>query len=443
MSRLFLIFAIFCLHTTVVAEDSDQDGFLIQNVRIIDGTGSESFNGAVRVQGQHIVASGKLEPQENERVIDGKGQVLAPGFIDTHSHMAGDIEEERGALAAVSQGITTSIGGQDGSSPLPLSDYFDRLEHQPAALNVAYFSGHNTVRRKVMGDNIRRPANDAETEAMTALLETDMKAGALGLASGLEYEPGIWSETSEVITLAKVAAEYQGRYISHVRSEDRWFLEAIDEIIEIGRAAKIPVQISHLKLAMKNLWGRAEEVLAKLDAARSEGIDITADMYPYEYWQSNIMVLVPSRNLDARSEFEVALAEIAPPEGLWFTRFEPQPAYEGLKLTEIAELRELDPVTTLMQLARESIEFDGNPQGPGHLPEDTGPLCAGAGRIEPGGGGSQDVRASGQSYGHSIPWPDQTRTGGRSRTIRPGNSHRPRHAYSTSFDLRGHHNRLG
>ena len=331
------------------------DSWLIHNVVIIDGTGAAATPGAARISAGHIVASGDLEAYDGEPVIDGAGQVLAPGFIDTHSHADWEIFERPDATAAVSQGITTVIVGQDGRSPAPLSDFFAKLEQSPAAINLAAFAGHNTLRDRVMGDDFRRTASAAEIERMGSLLTEEMRAGALGLASGLEYEPGIHSQTDEVIALAKIAAAHGGRYISHIRSEDRWLHSALQEIIEIGRVTGMPVQVSHLKLAMKSLWGSAHEIVAKLDAARSEGIEISADIYPYEYWQSNIMVLIPSRDLDNRAEFEFALEELAPPEGIWLTRFEPQPEYVGLRLPEIARLRNTDPVTTFMQLAAESV----------------------------------------------------------------------------------------
>ncbi|MFT5140242.1 MAG: N-acyl-D-amino-acid deacylase [Rhodothermales bacterium] len=360
MYRFLLIFSVILCPEPVLANPTGESTFLIHNVIIIDGSGDARRPGAVRIRDGVISEAGLLIPQVGELLIDGQGKVLAPGFIDTHSHVASEIKTKREAFAAVSQGITTAIGGQDGSSPDSLQAYFDQFNENPGAINIAFYSGHNSLRERVMGNDFKRTANDGEVESMSELLEIDMKAGALGVATGLEYEPGIYSETSEVIALAKVAAQYNGRYMSHIRSEDRWFLEAVDEIIEIGRVAKLPVQISHFKLAMKSLWGRADEVIAKLDAARAEGVDITADLYPYEYWQSNIMVLVPSRDLNARSEFEFALAEITPPEGLWFTQFDPQPEYVGKKLSEIAQIRSLDPVTTLMQMAAESRAMENH-----------------------------------------------------------------------------------
>lgn len=343
------------LFTTNLNADDKQQKWLVNDVLIVDGSGAQRFKGAVRVAGGVIVEVGDLLPGEGETVYEGNGQVLAPGFIDTHSHADSEIMQQRDAFAAVNQGITTVVIGQDGSSPVPLAQWFETLQSLPFAVNVASYAGHNSLRDKVMGDDFRRVATPAETETMAALLKTEMEAGALGFGTGLEYEPGIHSLTDEVISLARIAAAHGGRYISHVRSEDRWLMQALDEIIEVGRVTGMPVQISHIKLAMKSLWGKAPEVISKLDAARAEGIDITADIYPYTYWQANMMVLIPSRNLEAREEYEYALEEIVPPAGFWLTQFDPQPEYVGKKLTEIAELRQTDPVTAMMQLTAESV----------------------------------------------------------------------------------------
>jgi len=323
---------------------------LISNVIVVDGTGAAGRAGAVRIDGGVITASGMLDPLPGEQVFDGGSMVLAPGFIDTHSHADDDLFDQPAALAAVSQGITTAVVGQDGDSPYPLHDFRSRLGEQPAAINVASYSGHNTLREQVLGSDFRRKATETEVHEMSRLLKLDLEAGALGLAAGLEYDPGIYSQTSEVIALARVAAAQGGRYISHVRSEDRWFEQAMDEIITIGQTADIPVQISHIKLAMTSLWGRAPEMLRKLDAARAAGIDISADVYPYEYWQSNMMVLLPERDISDRAEVEFMLREIAPPDGMWFTLYEPRPEYVGKTLTEVANLRGSDPATTFMEL---------------------------------------------------------------------------------------------
>ena len=329
---------------------ADPTTHLISNVVIVDGSGEGRRNGAVRILGDEIVEVGDLKARSGETVTDGDGLVLAPGFIDTHSHADEELFDHPDALAVLSQGITTIVIGQDGSSPFPLLDFRFKLIDQPPPMNIAAYSGHNSIRQHVMGTRFQRPANDAELSVMSQFLREDMQAGALGLATGLEYDPGIYSETAEVITLASVAAEFDGRYISHVRSEDRWFEQALDEIIQIGRETGMPVQVSHLKLAMSSLWGRADEILAKMDAARAEGILISADIYPYEYWQSNMMVLLPGRDISDRSEVEFALTHLAPPDGMWFTRFEPQPDYVGKTLTEVAALRSSNPADTFMEL---------------------------------------------------------------------------------------------
>ncbi|MDH3224269.1 MAG: amidohydrolase family protein, partial [Gemmatimonadota bacterium] len=206
----------------------------------------------------------------------------------------------------------------------------------------------------VMGDDFRRPATEAEVGAMAALLEDEMESGALGLSTGLEYDPGIYSTTEEVVTLARVAAAAGGRYISHVRSEDRDLGAALDEAIAIGEAAGIPVQISHMKLAMRSLWGRADEFLRRLEEARARGVEVTADVYPYEYWQSTMTVLFPDRDFTDRDAARFALEELVSPEGMLIGRFEADRRLEGMTLAEIAADRGTDPVTAYLALIAES-----------------------------------------------------------------------------------------
>ena len=354
---LFLMAAVIlpgCAEKEATVCQNDPPGFLITNAQIIDGSGSPAFNGSVRVNDGIIADIGDLSQCTGETVIDAGGQSLTPGFIDTHSHANSAIFDHPDALAAISQGITTVIVGEDGESPYPLSEFFSKLEQTPATLNFASYVGHNTLRAEVLGEDYQRGATDAEIEYMAKILASELRSGALGLSSGLEYDPGIYSETSEVIALAKVAAAVGGRYISHIRSEDRWFEDAIDEIILIGRETGMPVQISHIKLAMKRLWGSAEETLAKLDAARADGVQITADIYPYEYWQSTMMVMLPERDYTDRDAIAEVLDQIAPPDGFWMTKFDPQPEYVGKTLTEIAALRETDAVSAFSQLAEEA-----------------------------------------------------------------------------------------
>ena len=328
-----------------------QSSLLITNVDIVDGSGQPAFAGSVRIADGRIDAVGDLRQRPGEDVFHGQGLVLAPGFIDTHSHADSNIFTHPDALAAVSQGITTVIVGQDGNSPFPLREFAARLREAGTAINVAAYVGHNTLRTLTLSEDYRRTATNAELGAMRKLLESELQSGALGLSTGLEYEPGIYADTEEVLSLAQTAAREGGRYLSHLRSEDRWLMEAVDEIIEIGRVTDMPVQISHMKLAMKRLWGSAPEILQKLDNARAQGIDITADVYPYEYWQSTMMVLLPERDPTDREAIAYALEELAPADGIWFTRFDAQPEYVGMKLSDIATMREADAVTTFSELA--------------------------------------------------------------------------------------------
>lgn len=331
------------------------EGTLIVNASVLDGTGTPARPAAVRIVGDRIAEIGALTRRPGDRVVDGSGFVLAPGFIDTHSHHAGSLFDEPGAPAVVSQGITTIVAGQDGSSDSPLQKFFERLTSNPPSVNVAAFAGHGTIRDQVMGDNFKRAATAAEVAKMAELLRAEMDSGALGLSSGLEYDPGIYSDPSEMIALAKVAAQYPGaRYISHVRSEDRAFWQAIDEAINIGREARIPVQISHLKLAMRSLWGQTDRLIKTLDSARAAGVDVTADIYPYTFWQSGLTVLFPDRDFTNRAAAEFALREVTSADGLLITRYPKNRAYEGRTLADVAASRKVDPPQAMMDMIRET-----------------------------------------------------------------------------------------
>ncbi|MCZ6642589.1 MAG: amidohydrolase family protein, partial [Gammaproteobacteria bacterium] len=328
---------------------------LIINAQIIDGTGSPGRRGAVRVSNGIITEVGEIRASKRDVVYDAQGLVLSPGFIDTHSHMDGRLADQPDVRAALSQGITTMVVGQDGGSQ-SIAELAALVAHTPIAANIATYTGHGTLRLEVMGDDANRQATTAEIDAMSDRLSAELAAGSLGLATGLEYEPGMYSSTDELISLAKVAASQGGRYISHIRSEDRKFFEAIDELIEIGRQSGVPVQVSHIKLARIDLWGKAREVIAKLDHARHEGIDVTADIYPYTYWQSTLRVLLPERNYHDVAAVQYALDYLAKPEDLTLSKFVPDPSLEGRTIAEIALLRETEPAETYLALIREAYE---------------------------------------------------------------------------------------
>ena len=331
---------------------------LIKNVQLIDGTGIPARNGAVRIQGKKIVAVGNLSAFEGEAVIDGERKILAPGFIDSHSHLLGSLEKYPEALAALNQGITTIISGQDGGSD-PVDSIKAQLKKIPAAINVATYTGHASIREKIMGaENLARPATKEELEKIKQLLKDDLQKGSLGLSTGLEYEEAFYSNRNEVIELAKVTAAEKGRYISHIRSEDVSMTDAIDEIINIGKEAKLPVQISHIKIALKDDWGTAPLLLAAFQQARAEGIDITADCYPYDFWNSTVRVLFPKKDFTSLQGAIYATEHLFDPKASVMVRFAPDSNYKGKTVAAIAAMRNETSAQTLLYLVAAAAAYE-------------------------------------------------------------------------------------
>jgi N-acyl-D-amino-acid deacylase len=309
----------------------------IVGAEVADGTGGPLRRASVRIEGDRIVAVGTVTPAPNDRIIDATGFVVAPGFIDMHNHSDNGIEREPGAVSQISQGITTLLLGQDGSSPFPLGEYLDRRRATPPAVNVAVLVGHATVRRQVMGDDFRRTATRAEIRRMEALVDQEMRAGAVGLSSGLEYEVGSYASTEEVTALARLAARHGGFYISHIRDEADRTLEAVREAILIGERARLPVQITHIKLGTVGVWGQAGEVVRLIEAARRRGVDVVADAYPYLAWSSNLKVLVPSRQWTDPASVQKALDDVGGGKNIQITRLPMFPEHVGRRLSEAAE----------------------------------------------------------------------------------------------------------
>jgi N-acyl-D-aspartate/D-glutamate deacylase len=336
-------------------EDIRRAGILFEDATVIDGSGSNREVQDVLIVDGVITQMGEIAAIAGDRRGNAKGLILAPGFIDSHSHHGWGLTEQPHATAAVSQGITTIIVGQDGSSVM-IDELKQSLAAVPVAVNVASYAGHGSIRSRVMGTNYKRKATPQEVAAMVAILEKEMASGALGLSTGLEYDPGIYCDTEEVIALAKIAAKYGGRYISHVRSEDRYFLQAIEELLSIGRQAKIPVQISHIKLCLADLRGQADSLLERLNAARKEGIDVTADIYPYTYWESTLTVLFPDRDFNDLDEAKYVLDKIAPADGLTFTSYQANPSLVGKTVAEIATERKKPEAETLLQLIHDAYK---------------------------------------------------------------------------------------
>lgn len=339
MRRSLHLLALVTLGTACRASQAaprEPASFVIAGVLIADGTGAPLFQANVRVQGDVITAVGDVSPRPGEAVIQAKGLVLTPGFIDTHNHSTSGLEEEPAAVSQISQGITTVTVGPDGSSPWPIGDYLQRLRTHPPTVNVITLVGHATIRRQILGDDYRRQSTPAEAARMAALVTQAMDEGAFGLSSGLEYEVGSYAATDELITMARAAGAKGGVYISHIRDEADLAMDAIQEAITIGERGNAPVQITHIKLGTMGVWGRAEAVVAMVDAARRRGVDVTADAYPYLAWQSTPRVLVPSKRYTDSASVRRGLGDIGGAKNVQITRWGAHPEFVGLRLDEVA-----------------------------------------------------------------------------------------------------------
>ena len=347
----FLILSLFLLHTFVVASFTQTRTILIKNVTIIDGSGKSSYRGDVRIKGGKIAKIGTIKVAAGDEVIDANGLVLAPGFIDIHNHSESGLLREGTAANQVSQGITTVIVGPDGGSPFPIKDYFAKLEGK-IAVNVGSFIGHASVRGDILKNDLKRASTAEEIAAMAKLVDQAMKEGAFGLSSGLEYDAGFMATTEEMVELARVAAKYKGIYMSHIRDEEEGFRAAMEEAIRIGREAKLPVQISHIKMGNRNVWGKSAEAISLIEAAKKAGQDVTADAYPYTAWASTITVLVPSRKHEDRTDIEKGLANVGGAEKVLITSHAANREYEMKTMAEIAASKNISPVDLYIEIVK-------------------------------------------------------------------------------------------
>ncbi|HYL78810.1 MAG TPA: D-aminoacylase [Bryobacteraceae bacterium] len=347
-SFLFLFLA-----SLLTAADYD---LVIRNARVIDGAGNPWFHASVAVQDGHIAAIGRLTDASATRIIDARGRIVAPGFIDVHTHIEGGVERNPRGDNFLLDGVTTVITGNCGSSELDLASWFDKLAKLGLGLNVASLVGHNSVRREVMGA-ANRLATPDEIKRMQSLVDRAMRDGAVGFSTGLEYVPGTYSNTAEVVALAKAAAMYGGVYTSHMRDEGIHEIEAITEAVNVGKEAGMPVEISHLKIDRRRVWGASDRSLALIEKFRNEGVDVVADQYPYDRASTNLGIRLPTwaladgkikerladpvarrkiaeemkRNVADMGETDYSFATVA--------RFAPNTAYEGKTIPEIAALK--------------------------------------------------------------------------------------------------------
>lgn len=290
---------------TLAAAAADFD-VLIENARIADGTGAPLVTGGIGIKDGRIAAVGSVTGSA-DTVIDAEGRVVAPGFVDVHTHSE-KICENPVVENFLRMGVTTIITGNCGNSKTDVAAFFREIEQTGTTLNVATLIGHGSVRERGMGGRFIRPPSAEQLDAMKQLVDQAMRDGAVGMSTGLIYVPGSFAKTEEIIELAKVVSAHGGVYASHMRYETDRIFEALEELTRIAREARIPAEVSHIKLSGPSAWGRARDVLAYLDKARAEGLQITHDQYAYPASSTGLRQTIPDSALEGtRADFAARL----------------------------------------------------------------------------------------------------------------------------------------
>jgi len=373
---------------------------VIVNGHVIDGTGSPWYAADVAIRDGRIAAIGRLAGAAAKQTIDAQGKIVAPGFIDMLGQSELTVLVEPTLPSKIFQGITTEITGEGGSAA-PLNDaivkadkvdydhlkitpdwrswreYFARVEKQGIGINMAHYVGATQVRRMVLGDADKQPT-PVELDRMKALVREAMEQGAVGLSTSLQYSPAPYAKTEELIALAAEASRYGGIYASHMRSEAGAVLEALDEAIRIGREARIPVEIWHVKAAGKRNWGRMKDIVAKIEQARRDGVDITADTYAYPAWFNSFSAFIPpwahdggdekllERLKDPQARARIRADMLASDDKGWDNEWQEIPGPEavligavqnpelasiqGKTLADVAQLWKMDPIDTVCEI---------------------------------------------------------------------------------------------
>ncbi len=398
MHALSRIFAV-VLSASALAQNPQKFDLLITNGHIIDGTGSPWYAADIGIRNGHIAAIGHLANANAEQTIDAHGMVVAPGFIDMLGQSELTILVNPHLPSKIFQGITTEFTGE-GNSIAPLNEriiaadkqayqhygitpdwrdlagYFARLEKQGMGINLGTYVGATQVRRMIIGEDDRAPSS-AELDQMKALVHSAMQQGAMGVSTALQYAPAPYAKTEELIALAGEAARFGGIYATHMRNEGDYILDGIDEAVRIGHEAQIPVEIWHIKAAGKKNWGRMQEIVTKVNAARASGVEVTADTYAYTAWFNDMSAFIPpwahdggtakmlERLRDPAQRAKIR-ADMLDPKGKWDNEWQEIPGpdavligvvqnpallpLQGKRLSQIAEERGKDPIDTLMDI---------------------------------------------------------------------------------------------
>ncbi len=361
VSRLYVLLLVLSLLATprilLRSELASALGYdlVITNARIVDGSGNPWFRADVGIKDGRITRIGRINPTEAQKTLDAKGQIVAPGFIDVHTHVE-SIYNLPAAENFVRMGVTTLVTGNCGSSVTDVGQFLGRIKEKPLAVNLATLIAHGSVRRQAMGSDDRQPTPD-ETRKMEALVEQGMKDGAVGLSTGLIYVPGTYARTDEITNLARIVARYGGLYATHMRNEGEKVADAIRESIQIGEQAGLPVDISHFKISSKRMWGQTPMTIGLVRDARARGLMVTVDQYAYTASSTSLDSRMPSwlraggfeegkKRLADKATRERVVKEMK--EGLKRSGFKdysyamvasyrPDPSFNGKSITEITK----------------------------------------------------------------------------------------------------------
>ena len=297
MYKSCCVFFLLCLLFPSFLFGQKSADIVIKNARIIDGTGNPWYRGDILVSAGKILSIEAPGKGVAKRFIDAKNMIVAPGFIDVHTHLDGNEFRNPQATNFIYDGVTTVITGNCGSSKVDIKSYLSQLDSLRLSVNVGTLMGHSTLRRTVVGRYANRPATEVELQNMEKLLDQAMQDGAFGLSTGLIYIPGTYGDTEELIRLAKVSTRYNGIYTSHMRNEADSVKEAIDEALRIGRETGVRVQLSHFKVAGRNNWGGSKQVLQQVINAHNNGINVVIDQFPYRAESTHLSTLLPKEFL--------------------------------------------------------------------------------------------------------------------------------------------------
>ncbi len=364
---------------------SSKYDLVIDGGTIYDGLGNEAFTANIAVKDGEIVKIGNFKPRA-QKIINAKGMIVSPGFIDVHTHIDGGIVSREGSSVKnyLTQGVSTVVTGNCGSGTWKLDDYFGRLDSIGIGPNVIHLVGHGSLRKAVMGTEYRAPTPE-ELKKMKTMLADGMEEGALGLSTGLFYVPASYAKTEEIISIADTLKQYNGIYATHTRDEGSYnigLIESVKEAIEIGEEAGVQIEISHIKALGTKVWGKSVEVCSLIEDARKRGVSIMADQYPYIASNTGLSAaVVPAwvreggkmrERFADKSLYPKIEAEIREnckmrggPESLIIVSYQPNHNFDGLNISEIAGIMEITPVEAIIELLRNAspavISYNMNP----------------------------------------------------------------------------------